>query len=306
MLKNRQTMRMKGDEGGFTLIELLVVFTIIGLIAALSMPALKGFGQGNLVNNVVRQLTDDISLARSRAISDRCTVYVLFVSTNIYWERNQFQSKLNQVAMELPAVERHRFIQSSRQLWTNLVQQQYTAYAVYASRTVGDQPSQQKPRYLTEWKSLPDGVMFHPYKLTNNVTEFDWKYEKTRQRTAGFTNWIEAPLLQVDVRFPNSKGPEMRLPCIAFNHKGELVFPWLEPVSWQDYGKHKPKLLPLPSWCDYEVLPIVKASGFYETPSTLVEITPLAALDKPPLMRIRIDGKTGKVTALQDELREDF
>ena len=300
MLKNRQTVRMKDNEGGFTLIELLVVFTIIGLIAALSMPALKGFGQGNLVNNVVRQLTDDISLARSRAISDRCTVYVLFVSTNIYWERNQFQTRLNQVAMELPAIERQRFIQNSRQLWTNLAQQQYTAYAVYASRTVGDQPSQQKPRYLTEWKSLPDGVMFHPYKLTNNITKNYWMDEKTRQRTAGFTNWIEMPLLQMNCHFPNAKGPEMSLPCIAFNHKGELVFPWLEP------GSEKPELLSLPSWCDYEVLPIVKASGFYETPGTLVEITPLAALDKPPLMRIRIDGKTGKVTALQDELREDF
>lgn len=300
MLKNRQTVRMKDNEGGFTLIELLVVFTIIGLIAALSMPALKGFGQGNLVNNVVRQLTDDISLARSRAISDRCTVYVLFVSTNIYWERNQFQTRLNQVAMELPAIERQRFIQNSRQLWTNLAQQQYTAYAVYASRTVGDQPSQQKPRYLTEWKSLPDGVMFHPYKLTNNITKNYWMDEKTRQRTAGFTNWIEAPLLQMNCHFPNAKGPEMSMPCIAFNHKGELVFPWLEP------GSEKPELLSLPSWCDYEVLPIVKASGFYETPGNLVEITPLAALDKPPLMRIRIDGKTGKVTALQDELREDF
>ena len=300
MLKNRQTVRMKDNECGFTLIELLVVFTIIGLIAALSMPALKGFGQGNLVNNVVRQLTDDISLARSRAISDRCTVYVLFVSTNIYWERNQFQARLNGAAMELPAIERQRFIQNSRQLWTNLAQQQYTAYAVYASRTVGDQPSQQKPRYLTEWKSLPDGVMFHPYKMTNNVTKNYWMDEKTRQRTAGFTNWIEAPLLQMNCHFPNAKGPEMSMPCIAFNHKGELVFPWLEP------GSEKPELLSLPSWCDYEVLPIVKASGFYETPGTLVEITPLAALDKPPLMRIRIDGKTGKVTALQDELREDF
>ncbi|HQC43051.1 MAG TPA: prepilin-type N-terminal cleavage/methylation domain-containing protein [Verrucomicrobiota bacterium] len=293
-------MRMKGDGRGFTLIELLVVFTIIGLIAALSMPVLKGFGQGNLVNNVVRQLTDDISLARSRAISDRCTVYVLFVSTNIYWERNQFQSKLNQTAMNLPAIERQRFIQNSRQLWTNLVQQQYTAYAVYASRTVGDQPSQHRPRYLTEWKSLPDGVMFHPYKLTNNVTKDYWVNEKTRQRTTGFTNWIEAPLLQVNARFPSAKGPEMSLPCIAFNYKGELVFPWLE------HGSQKPELLSLPSWCDYEVLPIVKASGFYETPGSLVEITPLAALDRPPLMRIRIDGKTGKVTALRDESRVGF
>ena len=59
---------------GFTLIEILVVVTIIGLMAALSMPALKGFGQGNLVNSVIRQLTDDINYARARAVSDRCNV----------------------------------------------------------------------------------------------------------------------------------------------------------------------------------------------------------------------------------------
>jgi hypothetical protein len=43
---------------------------------------------GNLVNNVVGSSTDDISLARSRAISDRCTVYVLFVSTNIIGKKS--------------------------------------------------------------------------------------------------------------------------------------------------------------------------------------------------------------------------
>ena len=57
-------MRPGNLKEAFTLIEILVVVTIIGLISALSLPALKGFGQGNLVNTVSRQLIDDINYAR--------------------------------------------------------------------------------------------------------------------------------------------------------------------------------------------------------------------------------------------------
>jgi len=277
---------------GFTLIEILVVVTIIGLMAALSMPALKGFGQGNLVNSVIRQLTDDINYARARAVSDRCNVYMFFVTTNVYWERNNFQTMLNLAAREQPAAESERFLQSSKLLWTNLIQQQYTAYAIYADRTVGDQPSQKRPRYLTEWKTLPEGVMFHPYKLTNNLTMSDWMSLKTnRYRVQG----VEAPLPQMTFRFPNSKGPEFHFPCIAFNYRGELFFPYLEGDNTT------PSILNVPVEYNFELLPIIKASGFYSTPVETVEITPKTAVDKEPLLRIKIDGKTGKVTALKDE-----
>ena len=286
----------------FTLIELLVVVTIIGLMAALSMPALKGFGQGNLVNSVTRQLTDDLTYARNRAISDRCNVYVMFITSDIVTNSNVrlFLNGLSQSASVLPSVEQSRFLASSKQLWTNLVQQQYTAYAIYADRTVGDQPSQKRPRYLTEWKTLPDGVMIHPDKLTNNFTSSRWIYLKTNATPIQVeNNWVQSPLTQLDFHFPSARGPELSFPCIAFNHRGELVFPYVEP------GSTTPTLMNVPPEFNYEVIPLIKASGFYPTPGVPVEITPMASLDREPLMRLRIDGKTGKVSVLKN-LDNDF
>src|SRR5688500_1256005 len=67
----------------FTLIELLVVMAIIGVLAAIGLPALKGMGGSNDIAAATRQLMDDLSYARIKAINERSTVYVVFVSDNI-------------------------------------------------------------------------------------------------------------------------------------------------------------------------------------------------------------------------------
>src|SRR5216110_3223149 len=67
-------------SSGVTLMELLIVISIIGL---LSLPALKGFNRSNLIASANRQLLDDLAQARQRAISDRTTVHVVFVSPEI-------------------------------------------------------------------------------------------------------------------------------------------------------------------------------------------------------------------------------
>ena len=48
----------------FTLIELLVVMAIIGVLAAIGLPAIRGMGGSNDVGAAVRQLMDDLSNAR--------------------------------------------------------------------------------------------------------------------------------------------------------------------------------------------------------------------------------------------------
>src|SRR5688500_12949263 len=76
----------KSLQRAFTLIELLVVIAIIGVLAAIGLPALKGMGGTNDVSAAIRQLMDDLSYARIKAINERTTVYVVFVSDIIRLE----------------------------------------------------------------------------------------------------------------------------------------------------------------------------------------------------------------------------
>src|SRR5262245_48400431 len=73
--------RIRGSAGprGFTLLELLVVLAIVGLLAAVTLPAMKGMRQSNALSAANRQLLDDLAAARQRAIKDGTVVMVLFV-----------------------------------------------------------------------------------------------------------------------------------------------------------------------------------------------------------------------------------
>jgi len=183
----------------FTIIELLVVIGIIALLTTIGLPALKGFGKGTGMAGAQRQMLQDLGLARLSAINGRTTVYVVFVPTNIF-----------DCIARVPSTDTR-----TRQQLTNLISGQYAAYALLATRTVGDQPGQWHPRYLSEWKRLPQGILIPPYKFDPALASAADPYLRS------FFMATNPPL-----PFPTGKillSPVFPVPYIVFNSQGQLA-----------------------------------------------------------------------------------
>ncbi|MEO6035004.1 MAG: prepilin-type N-terminal cleavage/methylation domain-containing protein [Verrucomicrobiota bacterium] len=241
----------------FTLIELLVVITIIGLLAALGLPHLKGWGESNSMSAATRQLMDDLALARQRAISSRSTVYVVFVSPAV----------ANPVLFNALA-------QAEQKKRSNLFSGQFTSYALYAPRSVGDQPGHPNERYLSAWKSLPEKVFIAKDKFLE-VNE--------NARFSGF-NETNRPFATNAFPFPTVTSPRLELPYLAFNSQGQLISE--KNLSGESEGA---------------TIPLAKGSIFYARdgagnlvlgPADLIETPPGNSLNN--FNNIRIDWLTGR------------
>ncbi len=171
----------------FTLIELLVVMAIIGVIVSLGLPAIKGLTHPNTVAAAQSQLVGDLGRARALALSSRTTVYMVFVPTNV--------------------LERMRGEKDRRTLTvlTNLAKMQYSGYALLTRRSVGDQPGQESPRFITDWQQLPEGVLIAPYKFNSRATN---EYSRAFDYGA--------------LPFPNPS-ELFEVPYVAFNAQGQLL-----------------------------------------------------------------------------------
>ncbi len=191
--------------GAFTLMEVLVVIGIIVVLAVSSVPAIRSLTQANTLASGSRQILDELNLARQQALSSRRTVYMVLVPPTA-----------GSHITELQAMPAGRNRDQALRQFTNLVAGQYRAYALFAKRTVGDQPGRETPRYLNGgWKLLPDGMFF----ATNKFVDLGSTW--TNQLTVVVTNRV---LPYAWFPFPTAESEIMRMPYIAFDPSGRLTF----------------------------------------------------------------------------------
>lgn len=252
----------------FTLLEMLVVVAIIGILAATSVPAIRALTQTNTVAAGHRQILDDLAYARRLAMSGRRVVYLVMLPPTM---RAHFQAVRNANATLFPP----RVKDSALRQLTNLFEGQYTAYALFTRRTVGDQPGRENPQYLTDWKWLPDGMVFG----TNAFVDLGDNWLALANRT----NASARPLPYAWFPAPLGDSPEMRLPYVAFDPQGRMYYD----------GGARPIF-------GGETIPLLRGSVFY----------PRDAQDRPDLarapdltysergdtnrMEVRVDWLTGR------------
>jgi len=244
---------IRHSRAAFTLIELLTVIAIIGILAALLAPGLKGLMKPDVTVSATRQMLDDVARARALAISQRSTVYMVFVPTNFWgnWGGNP-QGLVNNTT-----------------LWQNvpptitnsaITQQAYGAqlngYYLISLRNVGDQPGNPVPQDLSRIKTLPQGAFIAPYKFTTETyasgNQPPYPINRPDLPIYGFlrTNSIPFPTATVLTNssyVPSFQGGGLTLPYIAFNYLGQLtpgdgsVLPYDENIPL-DYGTMAPAL----------------------------------------------------------------
>lgn len=223
---------ISNPQSAFTLIEMLTVISIIGILAALSVPVLKNFGKADTSISASRQLLADIGYARQLAMSQRTTVYMVFVPTN-FWAMPGSPATQNTPWMNALTAT------NELPLLTNLLDKQLTGYTYLAYGALGDQPGQHTWHYLAPWQALPEGTYIAPWKFYNFANPGQPFNFSDPAANPGYpnppyqfsinafsvTNVFPFPTTNITaslVENPPYNGSLPYLPYIAFNYLGQL------------------------------------------------------------------------------------
>jgi hypothetical protein len=180
---------------------MLVVLAIMAIIAALAVPALKNFGQSDAMTAADQQMLGDVARARQLAMSDRTTVYMVFVPTN-FWQGN----------LRL----------QSMPVSSNLCADQLTGYTFMSHGQVGDQPGQHQWHYLAPWQTLPAGTFIAQWKFYQANPPFNFHDPLVPSKTFSIYPFDIANIFPFPTE-TNAPYPFLFLPYIAFNYLGQLT-----------------------------------------------------------------------------------
>lgn len=264
---------------------MLVVISIIAILAAIAMPVVGNFRKADSMLAAMRQMQDDVERARQLAISRRTTVYMVFCPAN-FWTDPAYAA--------LPQSEKDKALR--------LLDKQLAAYTFVTLRSVGDQPGQNSPRYLSDWRTLPEGAIIPLFKFFPRVTQTtipDPPPPAVPTRVfnvKGFDQTTDVPFPSVDAPhiIRNGKKTWVSMPCIAFDYLGRLRPATGEPAATDEY-------IPLAKGSVNPALDANKVPLSPPQPPTVVEQPPGNSTNAFTL--VRIDWLTGRARLERQEFQ---